>query len=63
MENRIKTDTLDSGIGRRFIRDQSGATAIEYALIAGSIGIVIVASVASVGDELVNIFTAVAGIF
>lgn len=63
MENRIKTDTLDSGIGRRFTRDQSGATAIEYALIAGSIGIVIVASVASVGDELVNIFTAVAGIF
>jgi len=63
MENRIKTETLDSGIGRRFTRDQSGATAIEYALIAGSIGIVIVASVASVGDELVNIFTAVAGIF
>ncbi len=63
MENRIKTETLDSGIGRRFTRDQSGATAIEYALIAGSIGIVIVASVASVGDELVNIFTAVAGMF
>ena len=63
MENRIKTEILDSGIGRRFTRDQSGATAIEYALIAGGISIVIVASVAGVGDELVNIFTAVAGIF
>jgi pilus assembly protein Flp/PilA len=63
MENRIKMETLDSGIGRRFTRDQSGATAIEYALIAGGISIVIVASVAGVGDQLVTIFTAVEGMF
>ena len=63
MENRIKMETLDSGIGRLFTRDQSGATAIEYALIAGGISIVIVASVNGVGDELVTIFTAVQGLF
>jgi pilus assembly protein Flp/PilA len=63
MENRIKTEILDSGIGRRFTRDQSGATAIEYALIAGGISIVIVASVAGVGDQLVTIFTAVEDMF
>ncbi len=35
---------------------ESGATSIEYALIAGSISIVIVAAVSSIGSSLVQIF-------
>jgi pilus assembly protein Flp/PilA len=40
-----------------FLKDNSGATAIEYALIAGGISIVIVVAVNSVGTSLVGIFT------
>ena len=36
----------------RFLQDESGATTIEYALIAGSIFLVIVTAVASVGSVL-----------
>ena len=40
----------------RFLGDQSGATAIEYALIAMGISIVIVASVNGVGTALSSKF-------
>ena len=43
----------------RFSRDQSGATAIEYALIAMGISIVIVAAVNGVGTILNNTFVSV----
>jgi len=39
-----------------FLKDESGATAIEYGLIAGGISIVIVASVDAVGSSLNTIF-------
>jgi pilus assembly protein Flp/PilA len=42
-----------------FWRDESGATAIEYALIAGSISIVILAAVCTVGTSLNNTFTSI----
>lgn len=45
---------------RVFVTDESAATAIEYALIAGGLSIVIVAAVNSVGTQLNNIFTNVA---
>jgi len=35
-----------------FLKDESGATAIEYGLIAAGISIVIIASVNSVGTTL-----------
>jgi pilus assembly protein Flp/PilA len=44
---------------RKFIRDESGATAIEYGLIAACISIAIIAVVQGVGTELFNTFTAV----
>lgn len=44
---------------RRFIADQSGATAIEYGLIAGLIAIVIVTAVTTIGTRLSTKFTAV----
>jgi len=42
-----------------FLRDQNGATAIEYGLIAAGISIAIVAAVGSVGTSLNNTFTSV----
>ena len=42
-----------------FLKDESGATAIEYGLIAAGISIVIVASVDSVGSALNTTFSTV----
>ena len=46
---------------RRFAEDQSGATAIEYGLIAASIAVVIITAVQLLGTNLTTIFTSVAG--
>jgi pilus assembly protein Flp/PilA len=46
-----------------FANDCSGATAIEYALIAAGISIAIVATVNSVGSQVVVLFTTVEGLF
>jgi pilus assembly protein Flp/PilA len=40
--------------------NQSGATAIEYALIAGFISVVIVTGVSQIGQTLLSFFQAVA---
>jgi pilus assembly protein Flp/PilA len=40
----------------RFANDESGATAIEYGLIAAGISVAIVATVGTVGDSLVAAF-------
>ncbi|MBV9330439.1 MAG: Flp family type IVb pilin [Alphaproteobacteria bacterium] len=45
----------------RFLRDESGATAIEYGLIAALIAVVIITAVTSVGTNLSTTFTTVAG--
>lgn len=42
---------------RRFLLDQSGATAIEYCLIAGGIALVIVGGVKGIGTKLLAYFT------
>ena len=44
----------------RFAHDDSGATAIEYGLIAGLIAVVIITAVTTVGTNLTNTFTKVA---
>jgi pilus assembly protein Flp/PilA len=41
----------------RFIRDESGATAIEYGLIAALIAVVIITGVTAVGTNLSGTFT------
>jgi pilus assembly protein Flp/PilA len=43
----------------RFLADQSGATAIEYALIASGISIVIVVAVGGIGTNLNTKFSSV----
>jgi len=44
---------------RRFTADVSGATSIEYALIASLIAVVIVTGVTAVGTKLSTFFTSV----
>ena len=43
----------------RFMKDESGATAIEYGLIAACISVAIIAIVQGVGTSLNNTFTSV----
>jgi pilus assembly protein Flp/PilA len=43
----------------RFCRDQSGATAIEFGLIAAGISIAIIVAVTSLGTTLNTTFTSV----
>jgi len=43
----------------RFVNDQRGATAIEYALIAAGISIVIVVAVNSIGTSLNSTFSSI----
>ena len=45
----------------RFANDESGATAIEYGLIAAGIAVVIIAAVQLVGTRLDAIFQFIAG--
>ncbi|RAI38914.1 Flp family type IVb pilin, partial [Rhodoplanes roseus] len=42
---------------KRFVKDESGATAIEYGLIAAGISVAIIAVVNSLGSQLKNTFT------
>jgi pilus assembly protein Flp/PilA len=49
------------GLMRRFSKDGSGSTAIEYALIAAMIVIVIVTAVTALGAQLNVLFQSVAG--
>jgi pilus assembly protein Flp/PilA len=41
-----------AALARRFLADQQGATAIEYALIAAGIGVTIASTVWGLGSEL-----------
>jgi pilus assembly protein Flp/PilA len=49
-----------SGIFSRFVRDDSGATAIEYGLIAGLIAVVVVTAITTIGTKLTNNFNNIA---
>lgn len=43
----------------RFLKDESGATAIEYGLIAALIAVAIITAVGAVGDSTADTFEAV----
>jgi pilus assembly protein Flp/PilA len=45
---------------RRYVNEESGATAVEYAIMAGFIATVIVAAVQTLGASLIPIFTNIA---
>jgi len=40
----------------RFIKDESGATAIEYGLIAAGIAVAIITAVNAIGTDLTSLF-------
>ena len=44
---------------RKFVSDESGATAIEYGLIAAGISLAIIAAVNGLGTKLETKFTAI----
>lgn len=46
-------------IAQRFMRDESGATAIEYGLIAAGISVAIIAVVGGLGSKLNTTFESV----
>ena len=45
---------------RKFLKDESGATAIEYGLIAALIAVVIITALTAVGSQLTTTFNNVA---
>ena len=40
-----------------YLREEKGATAIEYGLIAGLIAVAIIIAITTVGDDLTTVFT------
>ncbi|MBT3536520.1 MAG: Flp family type IVb pilin [Rhodospirillaceae bacterium] len=52
-----RTAVITNSLLRRSgLADQSGATAMEYALIGTGIGVAIIAALFSIGDEIVRLF-------
>lgn len=45
----------------RFVKDESGATAIEYGLIAAGIAVAIIIAVNQVGTDLSDLFGRISG--
>jgi pilus assembly protein Flp/PilA len=50
---------LEMNYVTRFLKDESGATAIEYGLIAAGISVAIIAVVQGLGSKLNTTFTSV----
>lgn len=46
---------------KHFFKDESGATAIEYGLIAALVAVAIIAALSLLGTQLGNTFNAVSG--
>lgn len=44
---------------KKFLRDEEGATAVEYGLIAALIAVAIILAVTDVGDKLKTVFEAI----
>jgi pilus assembly protein Flp/PilA len=44
---------------REFLKDERGATAIEYAMIAAGIAVAVVATVTALGSSVSSMFTTV----
>lgn len=49
-----------SKVFTRFMKDESGATAIEYGLIAGLIAVVIITALQTLGSNVKNKFSEIA---
>jgi pilus assembly protein Flp/PilA len=58
-----RKDVNLSRMFRKFLANESGATAIEYCLIAAAIALAIIAVIQAIGVDLVAKLTALAGYF
>jgi pilus assembly protein Flp/PilA len=58
----MRRDPLNR-LPRRFFRDESGATAIEYAIIAAGIAAVLVGVIATLGGKVTDMWTAISTAF
>ncbi|AKK20028.1 Flp family type IVb pilin [Candidatus Liberibacter africanus] len=47
-------------IMQKFLKDESGATAIEYGLLASLIAVAIIAAVTTLGSNLTTVFSNIA---
>jgi pilus assembly protein Flp/PilA len=57
-----KNDSLTSTIAR-FWNDESGATAIEYAMVASGVGAFLAGTIYTLGGKVKTLFTTLAGMF
>jgi pilus assembly protein Flp/PilA len=55
-----QVEVLMTNLFSRFVRDESGATAIEYGLIAALIAVVIIGALQLIGSNLTTTFSKVA---
>ena len=58
-----KIETLTPARWRCFCADESGATAIEYAMVASGIGAFLAATVYQLGGKVKTLFTTLSGMF
>jgi pilus assembly protein Flp/PilA len=47
---------------RRFMRDEGGATAIEYAMIASGVAVAIAATIVTLGSTVQGMYSSVAAV-
>jgi pilus assembly protein Flp/PilA len=57
----MKSGEVVMSMFARFVKDESGATAIEYGLLASLISVGIITIVASLGGKLNDVFTTIDG--
>lgn len=55
-----KLKTPAASLPNRFLRDESGATAIEYAMIASGIAVAIAATIVTLGSSVQGMYSNVA---
>jgi Flp pilus assembly pilin Flp len=46
-----------------YLREESGATAIEYSLMAGAMGLMLIPVMSSISGKTSNLFAAIKGFF
>lgn len=61
LENYVVETAHMLALVKKFSRDESGATAIEYGLIAALVSMAAIASLRGLGESLSNLFNAVSG--
>jgi pilus assembly protein Flp/PilA len=59
--SKFSTQTLVTPL-LRFLRDEGGATAIEYAMIASGIAVAIATTIVSLGSSVQGLYTSVANV-